>query len=107
MTEALQPADALEEMREILRMAALDGTLVRQAAARYTLCRETLLQSPLRPHLPGFLMQCLTIARFQDFIHLLDPRPTVRLAFLDDAFRNVASSPSSRSRTIDVFDEDF
>ena len=107
MTETLKPDDALEEMRELLRMAALDGALVRQAAARYTLCRETLLQSAHRPLLPGFLLQCLTIARFQDFIHLLDPRPTVRLAFLDDAFRNVATPNSSRPGTIDVFGEDF
>ena len=106
MTEALTPSDALEEMREITRMAALDGALVRQAAARYTLCRDTLLQSALRPYVPGFLIQCLTIARFQDFIHLLDPRPTVRLAFLEEAFRNVVGSAAHRPG-IDVFGEDF
>ena len=106
MTEVLTPAEALEEMREIARMAALDGAFVRQAAARYTLCRDTLLQSQLRPFLPGFLIQCLTIARFQDFIHLLDPRSTVRLAFLDQAFQNVSGSISQRPG-IDVFGEDF
>jgi hypothetical protein len=51
-------------------------------------------------------MQCLTIARFQDFIHLLDPRPTVRLAFLEEAFRNVVGSVAHRPG-IDVFGEDF
>ena len=106
MTELPTAADALDEMREITRMAALDTRLVRPSAARYTICRDILLSSQYRPFLPGFLLQCLTIARFQDFIHLLDPRPPVRLDFLDHAFRSIGGPVSNRPG-IDVFGEDF
>lgn len=104
MSNGLTPAEALEEMREITRMAALDSAPTRQAAGRYTLCRDTLLQSQLRPHLPGFLFQCLTVARFQDFIHLLDPRPQVRLAFIDKSFKNLSASMNHRP-SVDLFDD--
>ncbi len=105
--EMITPAEALEELREIARLAARDGALPRHAATRYTLCRDRLLQSVLRPSLPGFLLQCLTIARFHDFIHLLDPRLDVRLAFIEEAFRKTAQPPALPSE-IDVFgDEDF
>ena len=108
MSNGMTPLEALDEMREVTRMAALDGSLPRQAAMRYTFARDALLQSHLRSYLPGFLIQCLTIARFHDFIHLLDPRPEVRLSFLDDAFRNVGMINPMRPG-IDVFgdDEDF
>ena len=106
MTNPLTPIEALEEMREITRMAALDSRLVRPSAARYTLCRDILLSSEFRAYLPGFLIQCLTIARFQDFIHLLDPRPAVRLNFLEDAFHGIAG-PVTHRPGLDVFGEDF
>lgn len=101
------PTDALAELQEILRLAAHEGTPQRFAAARYTICRDAVLKSDLRPALPGFLLQCLTFSRFHDFIHLYHPDPAARLAFLDESFRSFTSRVRSRP-TFDVFgDPDF
>lgn len=81
------PGDALQEFHEILLLAALDDPPQRIAATRYTECREILLRSELRPVLPGFLLQCMTIDRFRDFIHLYHPRLEARVGFVDDAMR--------------------
>ena len=103
MTEkAPSPAEALAELQEILRAAAITASLQRVAAARYTICRDIVLKSPLRAALPGFLLQCLTISRFHDFIHLLDPDVGVRLAFLDASFQSSATRFRGK-RTFDVF----
>ncbi|MGZ8345786.1 MAG: hypothetical protein ACXWUP_01605 [Allosphingosinicella sp.] len=93
--EALTTAAAFRELQGLLRLAATDVSPQRLAATRYTLCRDLLVRSPYRPSLPGFLLQCLTLYRFQEFIHLYDPAVEARLAFLDDAFplNGVASAP--------------
>lgn len=65
--QELTASEALGEFQDIVRLAALDGSPQRLPANRYTICRDTLLRSHLRPHLPGFLFQCLTVARFHDF----------------------------------------
>lgn len=98
------PAEALAELQEIMNLAALESPLQRLAATRYTVCRDALLQSWLRPVLPGFLLQCLTIARFQDFIHLYDPRPEVRLGFIEESWVPTLSRLRSRP-VLDVMDD--
>ena len=97
--------EALGEMRELLCLAAAEGYSQRLAAVRYTLCRDTLLRSELRPSLPGFLLQCLTFARFQDFIRLYHPQVDRRLAFIDQEFQAFTGRVRARP-TFDVF-EDF
>lgn len=96
------PGEALGELQEILRLAATTASPQRVAAARYTICRDVLLKSALRPSLPGFLLQCLTISRFHDFIHLLDPDSEVRMAFLNEAFQTSVTRFRARP-TFDVF----
>jgi hypothetical protein len=94
------PIDALHELHEILLLAALDMAPQRLAATRYTSCREILLKSALRPALPGFLLQCLTLYRFRDFIHLYHPNLEPRIAFVDEALGRCVSR--ARERATDV-----
>lgn len=82
------PAQTLHELHEILLLAALDNPLQREIATRYTLCRELLLQSELRPALPGFLQQCLTVHRFHDFIHLYHASVEARTSFIEETLRS-------------------
>ncbi|MEA3040397.1 MAG: hypothetical protein QOE79_2910 [Sphingomonadales bacterium] len=105
--EELTTGEALTELHELLRLAALGNSPQRLAATSYTTCREILLQSDLRPALPGFLLQCLTIFRFKDFIHLYSPNESERMAFIDAAIRACETQASLRP-TFDVFgDRDF
>ncbi len=81
------PIDALDELYEILLLGALDEPQQRLTATRYTLCREVLLRSALRPALPGFLQQCMTFDRFRDFMRLYHPLLNARVEMIDDALR--------------------
>lgn len=99
--------EALAELRELLRTAATVTSPQRPAAVRYMHCRTALLNGELRPLMPGFLVQCLSLDKFHQFIHLYHPLPEARLAFLDEAFARCivqAGKPTS----YDVFsDPDF
>ena len=98
--------EALAEMQDIMRSAATEGVTQRMPAIRYTVCRQTLMGSELRPALPGFLIQCLTYSRFHDFIHLYHPEVGRRLAFIDSEFQACAGSPRPRPRPrFDIFDD--
>jgi hypothetical protein len=98
------PMEALSEMQEILRSAASEGSSARLPAVRYTVCRETLLKSDMRPLLPGFLIQCLTFSRFHDFIRLYHPQVEKRVAFIDSEFQTCAGRVKTRPR-FDIFDD--
>jgi hypothetical protein len=95
-------ADALREIRSLLREVSSASSPPRLSAVRYTVCRAALLDSALRHSLPGFLIQCVSIYKFHDFITLYDPRPEARLAFLDTAF-GVSKSMLEAKRVYDVF----
>lgn len=84
--DELAPDEAWIMLQELLRDAAVESVQPRQAATLYTRLRETLLKSTYQPHLPGFMIQCLTLDRFRDFIRLYHPSPAERIAFLDRAF---------------------
>ncbi len=96
--------DALEEMQELLRTIALVGSPPRHSAVRYTLCRSALIESELRPALPGFLVQCVSASKFHDFIHLYDPKAEARIAFVDAAFSAGRARLDSK-RIYDVFSD--
>jgi hypothetical protein len=81
------PIDALDELYEILLLGALDEPHQRLTATRYTLCRDVLLRSALRPVLPGFLQQCLTFDRFRDFVRLYHSSLNARVEMIDEAMR--------------------
>lgn len=98
------PEEALSELKELLLLAASELFPPRLAASRYTICRDALLRSAYKPLLPGFLMQCLTIARFREFIHLYDPAVGARVAFINESFRGTEIKPR-QGRTFDIFDD--
>jgi len=83
----LSADEAWFELQELLRAAATDAAPPRHMAAHYTAIRDTLMRSELHAHLPGFMLQCLTLDRFRDFIRLYHPQPEVRIDFLSSAFR--------------------
>jgi hypothetical protein len=76
------------------------------AAVRYTVCREALLGSELRSDVPGFLIQCVSIYKFHDFINLFDPKTDARIAFVEAAFSKCRAQFDSK-RVYDVFSDDF
>ncbi len=84
--DELAADEAWVRLQELLHDAAVESVQPRQAATLYTRLREILLKSAYQPHLPGFMIQCLTLDRFRDFIRLYHPRPAERIAFLDRAF---------------------
>jgi len=84
----LSADEAWLELQELLRDAASDAPPPRHMAARFTFLRDTLIRSALHPLLPGFMLQCLTLDRFRDFIRLYHPQPEARMDFLKGAFRS-------------------
>jgi hypothetical protein len=86
---AAEPAadEAWMSIQVILHAAATSQSQPRELAARYMQLRDTLMKSSYHPQLPGFMLQCLSLDRFRDFIHLYDPRPDARIEFLNRAFR--------------------
>ena len=98
--------DVLQEMEELLRAVASSSTPHRFSAVRYTYCREALLASALRPTVPGFLIQCVSIYKFHDFINLLDPKAEARIAFVEAALDKCRAMLNSK-RVYDVFGDDF
>lgn len=90
------PVEALNELHEILLLAALDNPLQREVATRYTLCRELLLRSELRSALPGFVQQCLTVHRFHDFIHLYHASVEARTGFIEETLRSAVKRARAR-----------
>jgi hypothetical protein len=99
--------EALEEMQSLLLRTCSVSTPNRVSAVRYTLCRTILMDGELRPALPGFLIQCVSIFKFHDFISLYDPRAEARIAFVEGALAKAWASLESK-RIYDVFsDPDF
>ena len=99
--------EALEEIHEILRSVAASGSPHRLSAVRFTHCRSVLLQSEYRSALPGFLIQCVSLYKFYDFINLYDPKPEARVAFVNDAFARWRGAANAKP-AYDIFsDPDF
>jgi hypothetical protein len=100
--EELAADEAWTRLQELLRAAATQAVQPRQMATLYTRLRETLLKSEYQPYLPGFIVQCLTLDRYRDFIRLYHPDPAERILFLERAFK----ARASRSRDF-LADADF
>ena len=93
----LSADEAWSELQELLRFVATQPPH-RHMAALYTTLRDTLLKSDYQRHLPGFMLQCLTLDRYRDFIHLYDPSTEARLDFLSRSFRNRSVRASRPTR---------
>lgn len=99
--------EALEEIQELLRSVAASGSPHRLSAVRFTHCRSVLLQSEFRSAMPGFLVQCVSLYKFHDFICLYDPRPEARVAFVDESFARSRGVAKAKP-VYDIFsDPDF
>ena len=78
--------EAFEQLFDLLRSIAAGKAADRSEAVSYSTCRGALL-SLGRPHLlPGFLLQCMSVARFRDFITLYEPDPDERERLIRNAF---------------------
>jgi hypothetical protein len=103
----LTAREALDEMEEIMRLTANERSARRVAAVRYTRCRSALIESEVRPAVPGFLVQCISLDKFHDFITLLDPNPDARIAFIESGLVACRAALDVQKK-YDVFgDRDF
>jgi hypothetical protein len=78
--------ETLKALHELLRAASGDQPVDRSSAPKYALFREELFRSHLASALPGFLSQCGSLGRFQDFIRLYHGRLDARIRFVDAGF---------------------
>jgi hypothetical protein len=106
----LSDHQALQELHDLLSDSSLNRPPSRDLAARYQVCRTTLMAGTLRPHLPGFVRQCVSLLKFREFICLYDRDPSPRLRFIDRSLENCwikLNQPQPR-RARETFDaEDF
>lgn len=101
---AVDPTEALDELQELLTAVSSASTPHRLSAVRYTHCRSVLLDGELRSAMPGFLVQCVSVYKFHDFITLYDPKPELRRAFIEQAFGAARGLLAAQS-VYDVFKE--
>ena len=77
---------SLVRLTELLLAIAKGYVPDRSEAVLYSACRSELLLSPYRDLCPGYLVQCISVFRFRDFISLYDPSPAVRQRFVEQSF---------------------
>lgn len=88
VTEAEPAADeAWVKLQDILRTVAATPAQPREMAARYMQLREILMRSSYQPQLPGFMLQCMSLDRYREFIHLYHPQAQARIDFVNRSFR--------------------
>lgn len=97
----------MKELEELLRVVVSSGSPPRPSAVKYTQCRDALLASDLRSIVPGFVVQCVSIYKFHDFINLFHPDTDVRLAFVEKAFATDDGLLDARRRPASFNDFDF
>lgn len=95
-------AERLAELIAIVDPACAGGVPGREIAQRYVVCRQALLAEAQRSALPGFLIQCVSIDRFVDFITLFHPDVTARRLFLSQQF-GTAEAIRRPASHIDIF----
>jgi hypothetical protein len=105
--QTLAYRDALAEMHELLRHCSEKTSPPRDLAARYQVCRSTLIMGEFARHVPGFVRQCVSLTKFIEFICLLDSDPSARIIFIDNAFegcwQRMNGHSASRGFAADVF----
>jgi hypothetical protein len=95
-------AEALDDMVEVLRVAASIRAPDRAMAVRYTQARERLVSGRLRGFLPPFLTQCASVQKYVEFIGLFAPDAPRRIEFVEQAFEP-ARRAAGFTRGYDVF----
>ena len=102
----LSAHQALEELHAVLREAAGEQSPGRYLPVRYQSCRTVLMTGALRPYLPGFVRQCVSLLQFREFIRLYHPEPAVRRRFIDLSLDNCWTQLNERPAH-DVDPDDF
>lgn len=92
----------LEEMVEVLRTVAAIRAPDRSIAVRYTEARAGLVAGRMKPSLPPWLFQCISVFKFHEFINLFAADVGPRIAFIDQCFEGCRSVLRS-GRPYDVF----
>lgn len=83
---------SLVRLTELLLAIAKGFVPDRSEAVLYSACRSELLTSPYRALLPGYLVQCISVFRFRDFVGLYDPSPAVRQRFVEQSLSRALSA---------------
>jgi len=76
--------EAFARFDALLQSVAAGLTVDRSAAMRYSEYRSMLLDSPYRDVLPGFVIQCMSVFKYREFIALYDHAGRAREAFVRD-----------------------
>lgn len=97
--------EILEDMLEVLRLAASIRAPERAMAVRYTEARARMVSGRLKSFVPPFLTQCVSIFKFQDFIRLYAPDAAQRIQFIEQSFEPCRRA-TGFTRRYDVFGED-
>jgi hypothetical protein len=85
-SDALTSQQLLEELLELLQSVIRVRGLERSLAVRYMELRASLLSGPLAGDAPPFLLQCVSIFKFHEFISLYAPDAERKMAFIDRSF---------------------
>jgi len=83
---------SLVRLHELLVAIAQGFVPDRSEAVLYSECRSDLLTSPYRALLPGYLVQCISVFRFRDFIGLYDPSPAMRQRFVEQSLASALAT---------------
>jgi hypothetical protein len=103
-SEPITNVQLLDELREVLRSVVSGPGPERSLAVRYMEARAALLGGPLASHAPPFLLQCVSLFKFHDFIRLYAPDAQRRMAFVDQSFEACRRMVST-VRGYNVFDD--
>jgi hypothetical protein len=98
-------AEAIEEMLEVLRHAASIRSPDRALAVRYMDARAALVAGRLRRFVPPFLIQCVSVFKFHDFINLFAPDAAPRIEFVERSFEACRTAVGFTRRR-DVFGDE-
>jgi hypothetical protein len=89
--------EAFDRFDALLQSIAAGLPVDRSAAMRYSEYRSMLLDSPYRDALPGFVLQCMSVSRFREFISLYDPAARAREAFVRDLLADCRAVQARRA----------
>jgi hypothetical protein len=94
----------IEEVIEVLRSVASLRTPDRALAVRYHSARTAILASRFKSFVPPYLLQCVSVFKFHDFINLFAADVARRVEFIDQTFVECRKA-TGFGRQYDVFGE--
>jgi hypothetical protein len=103
-----RPGDlaTVDQILEVLHMVASVRACDRALAVLYTETRSILLSGRLKSFAPPYLLQCVSVFKFHDFINLYASDTARRVEFIDQSFEGCRRA-AGFSRRRDVFGDDL